>query len=137
VIAEVVLLVSVGVGLALFVVPGIIVLTLFTLVGPVIVQERHGVVDGFRRTYRLSRAAWPKILLLVVFLLIVENGAHELIHQAFHHSALWLQIMSSWLVAAVIGGTVGLVEVALASELMARTPLRRGPASRTADRQAA
>lgn len=125
VVADVILLVSVGVGLALFVIPGIIVLTLFTLVGPVIVQERHGVIDGFRRTYQLSRAAWPKIVVLVVPLLAVESAAHEVVHVAFHDSALWLQIMTTWLVAAFIGGTVGLVEVALASELMARTPWGR------------
>jgi hypothetical protein len=125
VVAEIILVVSVGIGLALFVVPGIIVLTLFALIGPVIVQERHGVIDGFRRTYRLSRAAWPMILILVVAMLAIENAAHEFVHEAFHHSALWLQIVTSWLVAALIGGIVGLVEVALATQLMMRTPLDR------------
>jgi hypothetical protein len=123
VVADVVLVVGTGIGLALFVVPGLIFLTLFTLVGPVVVQERRGLVDSFRRTYRLSRHAWRMILLLVVVLLAVENIAHEVVHQAVHHSALWLQVAGSWAVAALIGGIVGLVEVALATELMARDPL--------------
>jgi hypothetical protein len=123
--AEIILVIGFGIGLTLFVVPGIIVLTLFALVGPVIVQERHGVIDGFRRTYRLSRAAWPMILILVVALLAIESATHELVHETFHHSALWVQIAMSWLVAAVIGGIVGLVEVALATQLMTRTPLDR------------
>jgi hypothetical protein len=123
VVADLILVAGTGIGLALFFVPGLIWLTLFTLVGPVIVQERHGVVDGFRRTYQLSRAAWPMILLLVVALLAVESFVHEVVHQQFHHSSLWLQVLSSWAVSAVLGGIVGLVEVALATELMARDPL--------------
>ncbi len=102
--------------------PGLIWLTLFTLVGPVIVQEHHGVIDGFRRTLQLSRGAWRMVLILVVALLVAEQVVHELAHQATHHSDLWVQVTASWLVAAVAGGIIGLVEVALATELMARSP---------------
>ncbi len=122
VVADVIVVVGTVIGLSLFVVPGIIWLTLFTLVGPVIVQEHHGVIDGFRRTLQLSRGAWRMVLLLVVLLLVVENVAHEVVHQALHDAALWLQVLALWLTAAVIGGIVGLVEVSLASELMARSP---------------
>lgn len=125
VVADIILLGGTAIGLALFVVPGLIWLTFFTLVGPVIVREHHGVVDGFRRTFQLARTAWLMILVLVVGLLAFENVAHELLHQQFHHSSLWLQIGSSWLVSAFIGGLVGLVEVALATELMARSPMKK------------
>lgn len=128
VVADIILVIGTAIGLALFVVPGLVWLTLFTLIGPVIVQEHHGVRDGFKRTFRLSRAAWPMILILVVALLAVEQVAHEAVHEAFHHSALWLQVTASWLVAAIIGGVVGLVEVALATELMARSPLEEAQA---------
>ncbi len=122
VVADVIVVVGTVIGLSLFVVPGIVWLTLFTLVGPVIVQEHHGVIGGFRRTLELARVGWRLILLLVVSLLVVENVVHEVVHQAFHHSAPWLQVLVSWAVSASVGGVVGLVEVALASELMARTP---------------
>jgi hypothetical protein len=122
IVADLVLIVGTTIGLALLVVPGLVWLTLFTLVGPVIVQERHGVVDGFARTLELSRRAWPMILLLVVVLLAVEHGVHEWVHQAMHHHDFWLEVAANWLVSAVVGGLVGLVEVALASELMARHP---------------
>lgn len=125
VVADVILVVGTTIGLALFVIPGLIWLTLFTLVGPVLVQEHHGVTDGFRRTYQLSRGAWKMIAVLVVGLLAVEAITHEFVHELFHHSSLWAQVLSSWAVAALVGGIVGLVEVALASELMARTPLDR------------
>ena len=127
-IADIILVVGTVVGLSLFVVPGLVWLTLFTLVGPVIVKEHHGVIDGFRRTYQLSRASWPMIAVLVVTLLAAEQFAHEAVHQAVHHASIGVQIAAVWLVAAIIGGVVGLVEVALASELMARAPVADQPA---------
>ncbi len=126
-VADLALILGTTIGLSLLVVPGVVYMTLFALVGPVIVQERHGVVDGFARTFRLSRAAWPMILVLVVGFIVVEMAVHELVHQLTHHSDFWLQVTASWLVAALIGGIVGLIEVALATELMARDPQR--PAS--------
>jgi hypothetical protein len=122
VVADLILIMGTIIGLSLFVLPGLIWLTLFTLVGPVIVQEHHGVIDGFRRTLQLSRGAWRMVLILVVALLVAEQVVHELAHQATHHSDLWVQVTASWLVAAVAGGIIGLVEVALATELMARSP---------------
>lgn len=126
--ADLVLIVGVTVGLVLLVLPGLMWLTLFALVGPVIVQERHGLVAGFGRTLELSRKAWPMILVLVVLLILVELVVHEWIHQALHHHDLWIEILGSWLVSALFGGFVGLVEVALATELMARHPPRGQPA---------
>jgi len=122
-IADLILITGATVGLAVFVVPGIIWMTVFALVGPVIVQERHGVLEGFGRTLRLSRGAWRKILVLVVGFVAVEIAVHEVVHEYFHHSDFWVQVLTSWLVSAVIGGVVGLIEVALATELMARDPL--------------
>ena len=122
IVADVVLIVGATIGLVLFVVPGLVWLTLFALVGPVIVQERHGLIDGFGRTLRLSRHAWPMILLLVVVLLLAELAIHEWVHHALHHHDFWIEVTASWLVSVFIGGFVGLVEVALATELMARKP---------------
>lgn len=129
------LIVAIGtiVGLALLVVPGIAWLTMFTLVGPVIVREGHGVGAALRRTLTLSRGAWRMILLLVVGLLVLEHLVHEGVHQAVHHESVWLQIAASWAVSALVGGVVGLVEVALATELMARHPLE-GRGDGTAER---
>jgi hypothetical protein len=122
IVADIILVVGTGIGLALLVVPGLIFLTLFALVGPVIVQERHGVIDGFRRTFQLAREAWLMILVLVVALLGAESIIHEIIHEAVHDSSLVVQLGAAWIVAAIIGGIAGLVEVALATELMTRNP---------------
>jgi len=125
--ADIVVVVGSAIGLAFFVVPGLIFLTLFSLVGPVIVQEGRGVVASFERTFRLSRAAWRMTASLVVSLLVAELVVHEAFHIAFHDSELLLRLIAGWLTAAIVGGLIGLVEVALATELMARTPLREAP----------
>ena len=113
------------VGLALFVIPGVIFFVLFALVGPVIVQEHLSVMDAFRRTYRLSRTAWKMILLLVGLFVLGEQVVEEVAHEAFHESGLGVQLAVEWLIALVAGGAVGLIEVALATELIARNPRRQ------------
>lgn len=128
VLADVVLIVGTMVGLALFVIPGVVFATLFALVGPVIVQERLGLVDGFRRTAELARHGWRMILVLVVGLIVLEHVLHEVAHELLHDDRLLIQVVAEWVVAAAVGGVVGLVEVALATELIARHPRRRGQA---------
>jgi hypothetical protein len=122
--ADMILVVGTAIGLSLLIVPGLVYVTLFSLVGPVIVQERHGIVEGFRRTYQLSRPAWRMIVVLVVALLAVESIVHEIVHEFVHDYGLTFQLMAEWAVAAIVGGVVGLIEVALATELMARSPLQ-------------
>ena len=122
-VADLILIFGATIGFAAFILPGIIWVTLFALVGPVIVQERRGVIDGFGRTFHLSRKAWRMVLVLVVGFIAAEILIHEIVHELFHHSDFWLQVASSWLVSAVIGGMVGLIEVALATELIARDPV--------------
>jgi hypothetical protein len=121
-VADVMLVVAVTFGLALLVVPGIIIATLFGLVGPVIVQERRGVIDAFKRTYRLSRPAWRLIVLLVVIPIGLENAFEELVLERAHEIHPALEIAAEWLLAVTVGATVGLIEVAIATELMARRP---------------
>lgn len=121
-VADGMLVVATTIGLVLLVIPGIIVATLFGLVGPVIVQERHGLIDAFRRTYEISRRGWRMILVLVVGLVALEQVIHEVAHHLWHDEVLLLQITGSWALAVVVGGFVGLVEVVLATELMARHP---------------
>ncbi|MFV2062231.1 MAG: hypothetical protein ACC726_01800 [Chloroflexota bacterium] len=124
-VADVVLVVGTVVGLSFFVLPGLVWLTLFALVGPVIVQERQPVMASFRRTYQLSRQAWKIIFVMVVLLLGAEKVIEEVAMEFIHESGLGLQLLVEWGIAAVIGGVIGLVEVALATELMVRNPRAR------------
>lgn len=118
------------VGLALFVVPGIVVYTLWGLVGPVVVQERRGVRDALRRTAQISRPHWIMVLGLVVVPLGVEHAFAEYVRHLVVDGGILLVVGAEWLIAMTMLAAVGVAEVALATELMARTPPggRVGPA---------
>jgi hypothetical protein len=122
IVADILLIAGIEIGLALLIVPGIVFCTWFALVGPVVVQERRRVIDAFRRTYRISVLAVPLVLGLVVVPLLGEGLAAELLHQVLHHASLGVQVIAEWLLLATLGGAVGLLEVALATELMRRNP---------------
>lgn len=124
IVADVIVVVGTLVGLALLVVPGIAFYVLFGLVGPVIVQERRGVSDAFRRTFAFSRTAVLPILVLVAVPTALEVGIHETIDHAIHGQGFLVSVLVLWAVATVIRGAVGLLMVALAVELMARDPDR-------------
>jgi hypothetical protein len=122
VIVDVVVVTAAVIGLALFVVPGVIVYTFWGLAGPVVVQERHRWRDGLRRTYQISRPHWGLVLVLVVIPLGFE---HALAHAVRDYVDQWgalATVGGEWFIAATMLGVIGVVDVALANELMARTP---------------
>jgi len=121
-IASAILAIGTGIGLTLFVVPGVLFFVLFALIGPVLVQERRTLIDGFRRSYALSRHALLIITVLVVVPTVLEIGIEEIVHDLAHDSGLGIQVLAEWLVAVLIFSGVGVLEVALAAELMARYP---------------
>jgi hypothetical protein len=120
-VADVTLVLAVTVGLALLIVPGLVIGTLFGLVGPVIVQERRGVLDAFRRTARISRPAWRLILLLVVIPIGLETTVEEVVLERAHEIHPIAELVAEWVLAVTVGAAVGLIEVAMATELMARS----------------
>ena len=121
-VADILLIAGIEIGLALLVVPGIVFCMWFALVGPVVVQERRSVIDAFRRTYRISVLALSLVLWLVVVPLLGEGLAAEILHQLLHHASLTAQVIAECLLLTTLGGAVGLLEVALATELMRRNP---------------
>ncbi len=65
------------IGFVLFIIPGLIVLTFFAVVAPVIVIERPGVIDAFRRSIELVRGTALQVfgVIIVLFLLQFIVGA--------------------------------------------------------------
>ncbi len=122
-VADVIVVVGASIGLALLVIPGIAFYAAFGLVGPVMVQERRGIRPSFERTLQISRTAIVPVVLLVIVPLAAEQVIHEAAYRAVHEEAAHIRILVEWLVAAIVGGAVGLLEVALATELMARNPM--------------
>jgi hypothetical protein len=81
-------------GLALLVVPGLIVLVYWSVIVPVIVLEGHGMRDAFRRSYRLVRGHfWPVLGILAIIL--VGSG---LLETGFDNLLFWMpEFYASWL----------------------------------------
>lgn len=64
--------IGVGIGLVLLIVPGLVLLTFWSLGSPAIVVERVGPIGAFGRSWRLVRGqAWSVFATLIVVLLIV------------------------------------------------------------------
>jgi hypothetical protein len=119
--ADVVLAVATLAGLALFVVPGIVIFTLWSLVGPVITIEDRRVNSAFGRSLRLVRSRFWLTLLLVTLPIEFESAALHAIHytEIFDHPLVPAFLLNG-LLGMVIGSIVGLVEVVLAYDLIAR-----------------
>jgi hypothetical protein len=123
--ADVVLALATLVGLALFVIPGIIIFTLWSLVGPVITIEDGSVGDSFRRSGQLVRPHFWLTLFLVTLPLQIEQAVLHAIHYTdlFEHPLVPAFLLNG-LLGMVIGSIVGLIEVVLAYELIARVARR-------------
>ncbi|MET0143657.1 MAG: hypothetical protein ABW328_02580 [Ilumatobacteraceae bacterium] len=123
--ADVVLAVATLVGLVLFVVPGVIVFTLWSLVGPVITIEDRSVGSALRRSWQLVRPHFWLTLGLVTAPLQVEQATLHAVHYTdiFEHPLVPAFLLNG-LLGMVIGSVVGLVEVVLAYDLIARTDRR-------------
>jgi len=125
IIVDVVVVTAAVVGLALFVVPGVIVYTFWGLAGPVVVQERHRARDGLHRTYEISRPNWKLVLLLVVIPLGIEHALATAVYEWVDDKGALAIVAGEWFVAATMLGVIGVIDVALANELMARTPFTK------------
>jgi hypothetical protein len=116
--ADAILVGATTIGTALFVVPGLIVFTLFCLVGPLVNIEGIGVGAAFRRSASLVRTApWPTVFLVTVPTYVEITLLHGVeFHEADH--AYLLAFGVSAMIGATVGAFVGLFEVTLAYELL-------------------
>ena len=69
--------IAIGIGFLLLVIPGLILLTIWAVIAPVIVVERSGVMDSFGRSRELVRGnGWQVFgVIFVVFLISAIVGA--------------------------------------------------------------
>jgi hypothetical protein len=123
--ADVVLAVATLVGLGLFVVPGVVIFTMWSLVGPVLTIEDRSVGSAFRRSWYLVRPHFWLVLCLVTIPLQVEQAVLHAIHYTdiFEHPLVPAFFLNG-LLGMIIGSAVGLIEVVLAYELIARAETR-------------
>jgi hypothetical protein len=129
IVVDIVVVTAAVVGVALFVIPGVFVYTFWGLAGPVVVQERHRALDGLRRTYQISRPHWVLVLTLVVIPLGFEHAIAHAVREWVDQWGVLATVTGEWFIAAVMLGVIGVIDVALANELMARTPVNERTAA--------
>lgn len=72
-LADLLLTAMAFVGFLAFVIPGLVVLTWFSIVGPVINMERQGVLASFRRSHHLARLAPASVAFIAVTTFLVPE----------------------------------------------------------------
>ena len=117
-LADVVLLVVGGVAALFVVLPGLVIDTVFALVGPLINLLGSTVSQAFRRSVLL---VWPHFVLVFCFVAIplaVEHEVLVLVHELVPHEAVGLVFLSTFVVGTTFGIGLGLTEVSLAERLV-------------------
>jgi hypothetical protein len=119
--ASIVLDMLVIIGSGLFVVPGLLALTLFGIVGPVIVIERRRVVGAFIRSARLSLPHISIAFGAIALPFLAEQAIEDLMLIVWPNN-LWEGALVAIGLTLCVGVSVSLIEVVFANELIARHP---------------
>jgi uncharacterized membrane protein len=94
--------ISVAVGLLLIIVPGLVVLTWFSLFAPAIVVERRGAIDAFRRSRELVRGNGWRVFGVIVVAFIIQTVVQNILNRiGINADSLVLRT-----VLAVVGGVI-------------------------------
>jgi hypothetical protein len=130
-VAEAVLVVIGAVASLAVVVPGLLVDTLFALVGPLINLLDASVPEALRKSVRL---VWPHFVLVFCFIslpLAIEHELVVLIADLVPHEQIWLVFLTNFVLGDLSGMALGLIEVTLAERLVhgAQGPGRHSSAS--------
>jgi len=122
IVADFVLTTVTGAAAVFLVVPGVVVFTLFGLVGPLINMEGLGVVSGFSRSFQLVRRRFTMTLGMVTLPLIVEHEVVDLVGEATHDTSVLTIFLASAAVGAAVSSVVGLLTVFMAERLSRAYP---------------
>ena len=122
IVADLYVAMAAGIGSALGVLPGIIVLALFSTVGPIVNIERHRPPAAIRRAAGLTSRHLFLTLMTVGIPLTLEIAAHEYLLHLKGDVGTLIEFLVGLPLIVTIGAAVGLNEVVLAYALLARTP---------------
>lgn len=115
IVADILLVVLTGLGLALVIVPGFVILTLYALIAPVIEIEGTTVRASFKRSRELVRGnfwkvaglVWPATLLSSALEALGDDSAFEILGEGF--PADWLSTVLGNLLAAPVWALIVIV----------------------------
>jgi hypothetical protein len=127
--ADVLLVAMVAVGSALLLVPGLIVLTWYGLVGSMLVTGgATSVRDGFALSRRIVRGHFLLVFSMVTVPLILEHDIVLFAEHAIEGSSDMTGIFVGIVIILLVNVTVALVEVVLAEDLRRELPPAPAPA---------
>jgi hypothetical protein len=118
ILADLFLFVIDGLAALLVVVPGLVVGTLFALVGPLINLLDLSVPQALRRSVKV---VWPHFFVVFCFItlpLAIEHEVLVLVSDLIPNEQLWLIFLSSFILGDLFGMALGLMEVTLAERLV-------------------
>jgi hypothetical protein len=95
---------GIAVGFMLFLVPGLILLTIWAVIGPVIVLEGTGALESFGRSRALVRGHGWTVFAIVLITGLLSSIASSILQTAFSFLPRFLEIL--------IGGTIAQAVVA-------------------------
>jgi hypothetical protein len=136
--ADLILWVIGGLASLAFVIPGLIVTTLFALIGPLINLEDLPIRAAFRRSATLVAPQFLLVLCLVTVPIALENELVGAIALLEHHLPIWVIFLIHLLLGLTLGVLIGLMEVSMANRLVtgAGGPGQASEAPLPSDRQA-
>jgi Uncharacterised protein family (UPF0259) len=127
-VADFVVTIATAIGLALLVVPGVVLFVWFSLTAPVIKVEDRGVFAAMRRSRRLTRGSFWTVLVLLGGLYIASNALTSTA-QGIAAGAIGHRFFAHWAAALAMGVIVEPI-VAVATVVVALELIElRGPAA--------
>jgi hypothetical protein len=123
-LAEVILIVISAVASVALVVPGLIVGTIFALVGPLINLLDSSVPAAFKRSLQLVWPHFMLVFLIVTLPLAVEHEVVVFVADLVPHEHIWAVFLTNFVLGDLFGMALGLMEVTLAERLVTGA---RGP----------
>ena len=114
-----------AVGLALFLVPGLILMVLFSVVGPIVVIEGACAWRSLRRSAGLVAPHFFLAFVVVVVPVSAEEGLTSWMERFDWYDRVLVRLPVDIVATLVIGGVIGVLEVTLAHALIADQRRRR------------
>ena len=110
----------VGLASALAVAPGLLLMAMLAIVGPIVNIERLKPIAAVRRSLRLTARHLWLVLVVVALPLGIEIAAHHWLLHVRHEADVLIEVSLAVPLILTVGAFVGLVEVELAYALLAR-----------------
>jgi len=132
ILADLLVVLIVLVGLVALIIPGLIALTLLSVVGPVIELEHRRALAGLRRSARLVRPRFWRVAALATLPLLVANGVIGILPDPSGTTNVVTTVVVRSIGEGIIESAVGLLLVELCFRLIAADHAAADPDARAA-----